>query len=264
MRQNVHFEAQRSFSARGPSALHIERPAAIPVGGWPSGRSAITDALELLDANVAPRRRSVRAGEVLHRAGERFEAIYLLASGIFKIVSLSPDGRQQIVGLKFPGDWLGFDGIGISEYSNDAVATDAAEVWVLRYEALVIAGIGEPAILALLHQAMSRDLAREREWVACLRTLPADARVADFLLRWAESLDGEDKRSDSITLTLTRAEIGNYLGVSLESVSRALSELCALRLISFARKGGAQLFIPDRPAVSAYVRRSMKSRGIAR
>ncbi len=235
----------------------------VPTGGLPSRSRSIAEALKLLNENLAPRRRAVRAGEVIHRTGDRFEALYLLTSGHVKIVSLSPEGRQQIVGMKFRGDWLGFDAIGSSKYSSEAVAADAGEVWELRYKALVVAGLSEPAVLALLHQAMSHDLIREREWTACLRTLPADARVADFLLRWTESLDGQDQHSDSITLTLTRAEIGNYLGVSLESVSRALSRLSALKLIAFARKGGPRFVIADRTAVSAFVRRSMKSRQIA-
>ena len=252
-----------STSSCYPTPPAQQKPVKLAAGGLPSSSCSIAEALKLLKENLAPRRRAVRAGEVLHRAGDRFEALYLLTAGHFKIVSLSSDGREQIVGLKFRGDWLGFDAIDSSEHSSEAVATDAGEVWVLRYKELVVAGIREPMILALLHQAMSRDLIREREWTTRLRTLPADARVAGFLLRWTESLDGQDQQSDSITLTLTRAEIGNYLGVSLESVSRALSRLCAFKLIAFARKGGPRLVITDRTAVSAFVRRSMKSREIS-
>ena len=66
----------------------------------------IADTLKLLSAKLAPQRHLVHAGEVLYQAGERFDNLYIMNSGFFKIVTLSPDGREQVVGLKFRGDWL--------------------------------------------------------------------------------------------------------------------------------------------------------------
>ena len=71
----------------------------------------IADVLGLVGKLLAPQRRLVHAGDVLYQAGERFGNLYILNSGFFKMVNLSPDGREQVVGLKFKGDWLGFDGI---------------------------------------------------------------------------------------------------------------------------------------------------------
>jgi CRP/FNR family transcriptional regulator len=84
------------------------------------------DALKLLADKLAPQRRLVHAGDVIYQAGERFNNLYVMNSGFFKIVTLSPDGREQVVGLKFRGDWLGFDGIAQGVYSCDAVAMDTA------------------------------------------------------------------------------------------------------------------------------------------
>jgi len=88
-----------------------------------------------------------------------------------------------------------------------------------------------------------------------LCTLPADARVAEFLRHWADSLAKRGMRTDQITLRMTRAEIGNYLGMTLETVSRALSKLARDKVIGFAEKGRRDVHIPDVRALSAFVQR---------
>jgi CRP/FNR family transcriptional regulator len=217
----------------------------------------IAGTLELLNDTLAPQRRVVHAGDVIYQGGERFGNLYVLNSGFFKIVKVTADGREQVVGLKLRGDWLGFDGIATGQYGCDAVAMDTGELWVIGYEALIAASAGQPALLKLLHEAMSRQIGRERDSLMSVCTLPADARVADFLRYWAESLAGRGLRTDQITLRMTRAEIGNYLGMTLETVSRALSKLARDKVIGFAEKGRRELQIPDVGALSAFVQRCL-------
>lgn len=213
--------------------------------------------LKLLNEALAPPRRVVHAGDVIYQAGERFDNLYVLNSGFNKIVNLSPDGREQVVGLKFRGDWLGFDGIANGHYACDAIAMDTGEVWTIRYDALLVACSSHPALLTALHEAMSREMARDRDSLMSVCTLPADARVADFLRYWADSLAKRGLRTDQITLRMTRAEIGNYLGMTLESVSRALSKLARGNVISFAEKGRRDVQIPDVRALSAFVQQCL-------
>jgi CRP/FNR family transcriptional regulator len=213
--------------------------------------------LKLLDEALAPQRRVVHAGDVIYQAGERFGNLYVLNSGFSKIVNLSPDGREQVVGLKFRGDWLGFDGIADGHYSCDAIAMDTGEVWTIRYGALLAACSNHPALLTALHEAMSLEIARDRDSLMSVCTLPADARVADFLRYWADSLAERGLRTDQITLRMTRAEIGNYLGMTLESVSRALSKLARGNVIAFAEKGRRHVQIPDVSALSAFVQQCL-------
>ena len=217
----------------------------------------IAETLELLKTALAPQRRVVRAGDVIYQAGERFANLYILNSGFFKIVNLSSDGREQVVGLKFRGDWLGFDGIANGAYSCDAIAMDTGEVWVIRYDALLAACAARPALLTVLHEAMSREIARDRDSLMSVCTLPADARVADFLRYWAESLAKRGLRTDQITLRMTRAEIGNYLGMTLETVSRALSRLARCELIQFVEKGRRDIRIPHVGGLADFVQRSL-------
>ncbi len=213
----------------------------------------IAACLELLRDNLPLQRRVVHAGDVLYQAGERFTMLHVLNSGMVKIVNLSPDGREQVVGLHFRGDWLGFDGIASGHYGCDAVAMDTGEVWSFRYDALLEACATKPALLQVLHEAMSREIGRDRDSMMSLCTLPADARVADFLRNWAEALAERGLRTDQITLRMTRAEIGNYLGMTLETVSRALSRLARTDVIRFAEKGRREIQIPKVEALERFI-----------
>jgi CRP/FNR family transcriptional regulator len=217
----------------------------------------VADTLKLLEERLTPRRRVVHAGDVVYRAGERFGNLHILNSGFFKLVNLAADGREQVVSLKFRGDWLGFDGIAGGAYSCDAVAMDTGDVWTIRYDELLAACRDCPALLTALHEAMSRQIGQDRESLMSLCTLPADARVAEFLRYWVGSLAKSGMRSDQNTLRMTRAEIGNYLGMTLETVSRALSRLARSKVICFAEKGRRDIRIPDAGALSTFVQRCL-------
>jgi CRP/FNR family transcriptional regulator len=217
----------------------------------------IADTLALLCEHVPLQRRVVHAGDRLYRAGDRFTTLHVLNSGFCKVVNLAADGREQVVGLHFKGDWLGFDGIADGRHTCDAVAVDTGEVWAIGYDELLAACAREPRLLQVLHGAMSREIGRDRDSMLALTTLPADARVADFLRQWAEALAERGLRNDCITLRLSRAEIGNYLGMTLESVSRALSRLARASVISFAEKGRRDISIPEVRALQAFIQRSL-------
>ena len=217
----------------------------------------VADTLRLLNDRLAPRRRVVHAGDIVYRAGERFAHLYILNAGFFKMINLTADGREQVVSLKFRGDWLGFDGIAGGSYSCDAVAMDTGEVWMVRYDELLAACRDCHELLIVLHEAMSRQIGQDRDSLMSLCTLPADARVAEFLRYWAGSLARSGLRSDQITLRMTRAEIGNFLGMTLETVSRALSKLARDKVICFAEKGRRDIRIPDVAALSGFVQRCL-------
>lgn len=227
----------------------------------PAVAERIADTLQLLQDHVALTRRLVHAGDSVYQAGERFGLLHVVNSGFFKTVNLAPDGREQVVGLHFKGDWLGFDGIAAGHHGCDAIALDTGEVWSVRYDALLAACAQHPPLLGLLHAAMSREITRDRDSLLSLCTLPADARVAEFLRYWADAMAQRGLRHDQIRLRMTRAEIGNYLGMTLETVSRALSRLSRARLIAFPERGRRDVQIPDVQALGAYVQRSLAPSG---
>lgn len=243
--------------------LHVEAPVSRPASflhrpGVPSSMDIgdpIGSRLRRLREQLDPVRRVVHAGETIFQAGERFTHLHVVNAGLFKLINTSADGREQVVGFKFRGDWIGFDGIADGHHRSDAVAMDTSEVWVVRYEQLLARSAEQPGLLGELHAAMSREIAHDRKSMMALCTLPADARVADFLRYWAESLAMRGMRTDEIALRLTRAEIGNYLGMTLESVSRALSKLVRAGVIAFCSKGRRDVRIPDVEALGRFVQR---------
>lgn len=242
----------------------IARPAALGIGEKARAGTGqrIADNLRLIASVLSPKRRIVHAGDVIYRAGERFEQLHLLNSGFFKLISMSSDGREQVVGLRFRGDWLGFSAISQGHYGCDAIALDTAEVWTVRYDALLQACAEHPALMAIVHEAMSNEILRDRDSLMSICTLPADARVATFLHYWADALAVRGLRADQFSLRLTRAEIGNYLGLTLETVSRVLSRLAKAELIAFNEKSRRDICIPDLHALAAYVERRDATAGL--
>jgi len=223
-----------------------------------SGRIAAM--LQLVSLLLPTQRRMIHVGDTVYGAGSLFHHIYVMNCGFVKIVNTSDDGRSQVVGLHFRGDWLGFDGIATGRHGCDAVALDTGEVWALRYDLLLRACAQSPSLLFGLHAEMSRAIT-SRDAMLSLCALPVAARVADFLRYWAESLAGRGLRADQITLRMSRAEIGNYLGMTLESVSRALSGLARSKVIRFTEKGRRDILIPDLQALTRFIQRASQPIG---
>ncbi len=212
--------------------------AACPADRIAAGLRLVRDSLPLT-------RRVLQAGESVYEAGDRFQCLHIVHAGVFKLVNGSSDGREQVVGLQFKGDWLGFDGIASGRHAGGAIAMDTSEVWSVRYDDLLRVSMQQPELMRLMHSAMSREIARDRSALLSICTLPADARVAEFLQQWTSSLADRGLRTDQITLRMTRAEIGNYLGMKLETVSRALSRLAREGYIEFCGTGRRDIRIPD-------------------
>jgi CRP/FNR family transcriptional regulator, anaerobic regulatory protein len=232
-----------------------ERSTPVPRAAAMSPGNPANDLITLLERQLQPQRRMLRAGEAVCRAGDRFTHLHIVHSGCFKVVSMACDGREKLVAVRFKGDWLGFDGLADGRHDCDVIAMDTGAVLSIRYDELLAAGTRDTALLSAFHGAMSRELARDRSSLMSLCTLSSDARVAEFLRDWAESLASRGLRTDRITLRMTRAEIGNYLGMTLESVSRALSRLARERVIGFAEKGRREVQIPDVGALQRFVER---------
>ena len=186
-------------------------------------------------------------------AGAPFRQLFVINSGSVKLVNTAADGRNQVVGLLFRGDWLGLDGIGRGRYACTAQAMDVGEIWALPYDALLSAAATQPQLLQALHSEMSRAITRGRDALLSVCTLPVAARVAEFLRQWAEAQAARGLRDDEIILRMSRAEIGNYLGMTLESVSRALSSLAKARVISFSERGRRLIQIPDLQALNDFI-----------
>jgi CRP/FNR family transcriptional regulator, anaerobic regulatory protein len=247
---------KRLHSANNMQGINHPQAGAHKMNTTPYPSTAYTwrDDLALLETSVPFTRRLLRAGEAVYLGGDGFSNLHVINAGQFKTVNYTADGRGQVVGLHFKGAWLGFDGIATGRHACDAVALDTGEVWTLRYDALLQACARQPQLMRVLHAAMGHQITRECDSLLSLGTLPADARVANFLNDWAESLAARDLRTDQIRVHMSRAEIGNYLGMTLETVSRALRRLSDAGLIRFDEKGRRDISIPSLQALRDVIR----------
>lgn len=243
------------------SALDQGRPLALvrPSNDIRHCDPLIAERLSLIAEHLPCRRQIVHPGHTIHSIGQSFSNLHIVHSGLVKLLHLSQDGRQQVVALRFKGDWLGFDGMASQKHSCEAVALDISEIWTVSYTAVLAASQDHPALLSELHKAISEDMTGMRERFMAHCTLHADARVAQFLLEWSSSLAKRGLHPDQFRLRLSREEIGSYLGMTLESVSRAISRLMRKGLIGFDGKGRRDLKILGSEALAAFVEASLTS-----
>jgi CRP/FNR family transcriptional regulator len=180
--------------------------------------------------------RRLKAGETLYRAGDRFDAIYAVRSGFFKTVCVEPAGSEVVLAFPMGGDLVGLDGLDPGRYTADVVALDTSHVAVLPFARLVQLGREHRSIERLLYAFFSRELVRDHGMIWLLGTLSAEARVAAFLLDLSERFGRLGYSRASFALRMTRQELGSYLGIKLETVSRTLSAFAAAGLIAVDRR----------------------------
>lgn len=173
----------------------------------------------LVDGMVYTRKR-LKRGETLFRAGAAFDSLYAVRSGFFKSRTLLEDGRDQVTGFHMGGEILGMDGIGTESHSADVIALEDSEVCVIPYVQLEA-----PGMQRQLQKVMSRALVRDQSVMMLLGTMRAEERVAAFLLSLSHRFAARGYSATEFHLRMTRDEIGSYLGLSLETVSRLLSRL---------------------------------------
>lgn len=238
----------------GQLALAVDHMALEPIHATTLENPYWCESLLLTARHMPFTRRVVQVGEMIQVAGEAFTSLQIINAGTAKTVRLEANGRTQIVGLHFKGDWIGFDGIAEGRYACDAYALDSSEVWSVCYQTLLELGVQIPELIRVLHMAMGHELARHRDWRFAVGTLSAEGRVADFLRFWITSMAERNLRTDQLTLPLTRADIGSYLGLSLETVSRALTQLARLGLIRIEQRGRRNLAIPSEAALVDYIK----------
>jgi CRP/FNR family transcriptional regulator, anaerobic regulatory protein len=169
--------------------------------------------------------RRVREGESLVRAGDKFHSLYVVRSGCFKTVYTDFSGSEQVLGFPMSGDLMGADGIDSGHYGSTAISLDTSEVVIVPLTSLARLVYECPRLEALLYRVLSRELVRVQNMAWTLGTLGAEGRVAAFLLTLSARLGALGYSRCSFNLRMTRQEIGSYLGLKLETVSRALSAL---------------------------------------
>ena len=186
--------------------------------------------MDKLDSLVATRRK-IRRGESLFSNGDRFDALYAIRTGFFKTRVTTEDGRDQVTGFQMAGEIIGLDGIVGDRHSCDAVALEDAEVCEMPYGRIEELSREVPALQTHVHKIMSREIVREHGVMLLLGSMRAEERLAAFLLNLVQRLHARGFSRSELVLRMTREEIGSYLGLKLETVSRTFSKFAEDGLI---------------------------------
>ena len=170
-------------------------------------------------------KRRVLRGTVLYRNGDAFDSLYAVRSGSFKSVGFSRGGEEKVTGMHLPGEVMGLDAINSRKHGYDAVALEDSEVCVVPYSRLTQLALQIPELQAQLLRILSGDISRDQGLMLLLGGMDAEQRIAAFLLSLSRRYQKLGYAASRFSLRMTREEIGSYLGLTLETVSRLFSRL---------------------------------------
>ena len=183
----------------------------------------VTD-MKKLDEVVATRRQ-VKQGQMLFGNGDAFTSLYAIRTGFFKTCVSNEDGREQVTGFQMAGEIIGLDGIVTDHHSCNAIALEDAEVCVMPFANVEELSREFPVLQRHVHKVMSREIVRENGMMMMLGNMRAEERLAAFLLNLVQRLHARGFSQSEMILRMTREEIGSYLGLKLETISRTFSKL---------------------------------------
>jgi CRP/FNR family transcriptional regulator, anaerobic regulatory protein len=220
-----------SSQAMSPAAAAWQRQAKL----W----SSLKEVCELLRIPVALQQddfqfqhMQFKTGQRVHTIGQPFDMLYIVNSGFLKTVMIDEFGNEQVLGFPMKGDMFGIDGIHGRQYTTETVALSNCDVILVPFKIFSTLGRTHAELEAAIYGVMSRELVREQAMVGTLGSLSAEARVARFLVFLSQRFAEMGYSGTQFNLRMTRQEIGNYLGLTLETVSRTLSAFNAIGLIS--------------------------------
>jgi CRP/FNR family transcriptional regulator len=212
--------------------LNTRRPLAA------SDESVIGDPLADLDAFAAVTflRRRLKRGEAVFRMGDEFSAIYAVRSGFFKSANVDDTGHEQVVGFFMRGELFGLDGVGAAGYDCTVTALEDSEVIVLPFALMQDMARENSAMQRQMHAVLSREITRGHGVMMLLGAMSAEARLASFLVNLSARFVRRGYSPSDFVLRMTREEIGSYLGLKLETVSRIFSQFQKSGLLQVQQK----------------------------
>lgn len=174
---------------------------------------------------IVRRRRVLAKGQTLYRMGDALRAIYAVRRGSVKTTLLAHDGRVQVTGFYLPGELIGVDAIDAGRFPCDAIALEATELCEIPWPELNRLAARIPGLNQQLVRLMSREILREEKLLMMLGHFGAEARLAACLLNLHARYGRLGAGGDRFTLPMSRQDLGDYLGLALETVSRFLTRL---------------------------------------
>jgi CRP/FNR family transcriptional regulator len=181
-------------------------------------------------------RKKIKQGDFLFENGETFTSLYAIRTGFFKTSVASEDGREQVTGFQMAGEIIGLDGIVNDRHTCNALALEDAEVCVMPFDHIEDLSREFPVLQKHVHKIMSREIVREHGMMMLLGNMSAEERLANFLVNLVQRLFARGQSQSEFILRMTREEIGSYLGLKLETVSRTFSKYSEEGIIEVKQK----------------------------
>lgn len=194
-----------------------------------------TDEIDQLD-NIVQRGRPLHKNEYLYREGDEFRSIYAVRSGAIKAYSVTGDGREQVTGFYLPGEILGMDGIGKNHYASSAKAMETSAICEIPFESLGDLSSKIPTLQRHFFQLMSQEITSDQKLITLLSKNSAEERIASLILSISTRNARRKLSALSFRLPMSRTDIGNYLGLTVETVSRVFSRFQKANLIAVDNK----------------------------
>lgn len=182
---------------------------------------AIADLAEIIERNKA----TIQKGTVIYQAGDEFKNLYAIRSGSVKIYSINEQGDEQITSFHMSGDLIGFDAIADNEHLSFAQALETTSISEIPFAELMHLSSQKPCLNLHLLKLISTEISTKKNLMMMISKQTAEQRLVSFLLHLYENLARRNLASQEIKLTMTRYEIGNYISLTVETISRLLTKL---------------------------------------
>lgn len=206
-----------------------------------------SEEMDMLDS-IVKRGRPLKKGEMLFRQGDVFNSIYALRSGAIKTFSLSDSGEEQITGFHLASELIGLSGMDSERYPVSAVALETTSICEIPFSRLDDLTASMPLLRKQVMRLMSREIRDDQQMMLLLSKKTADERIATLLINLSARFRARGYSAKSFRLAMSRNEIGNYLGLAVETVSRVFTRFQQQGLIA---ADGKQIDILDHTQLCA-------------
>lgn len=175
--------------------------------------------------NIVQRGKPLQKGDYLYRANDPFDSVFAIRSGAVKAITLSDNGEEQVTGFYLPGEVVGMDGIADNRYTNSVIALETASVCEIPFHRMEELSLQIPNLQRHFFQLMSREITQDQQIITLLSKSSAEERIAALLLSISSRNSRRQLSATAFRLPMSRTDIGNYLGLTIETVSRIFTRL---------------------------------------
>lgn len=186
--------------------------------------------------SIVQRGKPLQKGDYLYRANAPFDSVYAIRSGSVKAVTISDSGEEQVTGFYLPGEVVGMDGIADNRYTNSVVALETSSVCEIPFHRMEELSLQIPNLQRHFFQVMSREITNDQQIITLLSKSSAEERIASLLLSISSRNSRRQLSASAFRLPMSRTDIGNYLGLTIETVSRIFTRLQKQNIITVDKK----------------------------